>query len=111
MEDVAFKQDKNITWGRCMFMDGTKGCPRVTDSKYRFGRPGKELAPYWHVPVHYFPLDNYNPYHADTFAVIRHPVDRAVSEYHMRCTRYILMGAGGISRSQHEQCENMTPSS
>jgi hypothetical protein len=103
LEEVAHVQDKNITWGRCMFMDGTPGCSRVTDAKYRFGQPRKNLAPYWHVPVHYFPLENYNPYHADTFAVIRHPVDRAVSEYHYRCTR------GWEQRpARKRQCKNMS---
>jgi hypothetical protein len=37
MEDVVFKQGKNLTWGRCMFVDGTKGCPRLQYPKYRFG--------------------------------------------------------------------------
>jgi hypothetical protein len=95
--DVALGQDKQLTWGKCMFLDGASGCPTVTDSKYRFGRPLRTLPPYWHVPVHYFPLHSYNPYDADTFAVIRHPVDRAVSEYHYLC-----------SRDKRQLCKNMT---
>ncbi len=79
---VAFGPDRNLAWGGCMFLDGTQGCSSVKDAKYRFGRPMETLPPYvyWHVPVvYYFNLD---PNHAATFAVIRHPVDRAAGEYH-----------------------------
>jgi hypothetical protein len=98
--DVALGQGMTLIWGRCLFLDGTRGCPRFEDEKFRFGPPKQErlvplwwhfLVAFWHVPVHYFPLlnllNNYNPYTtADTFAVIRHPVDRAVSEYHYVCS-------------------------
>jgi hypothetical protein len=85
--DVAVGQDSNLTWGKCMFVDGASGCPTLGDARYSFGQPGKTMRSYWHVPVHYFPLFDYNPYDADTFAVIRHPIDRAVSEYHYICSR------------------------
>jgi hypothetical protein len=100
--DVALGQDKQLTWGKCMFLDGLRGCPWRRDAKYRFGRPLQTLPPYWHIPVHYFPLYNYNPYDADTFAVIRHPVDRAVSEYYYTCTR------GTPRQRGKELCKNMT---
>jgi hypothetical protein len=100
--DVALGQDKQLTWGKCMFLDGLRGCPWRTDPKYRFGRPMETLLPYWHIPVHYFPLNNYNPYDADTFAVIRHPVDRAISEYRYTCTR------GTPSQRGMELCKNET---
>jgi hypothetical protein len=85
--DVALRQDRNLTWGKCMFVNGASGCPMSRDARYSFGRPNITQPSYWHVPVHYFPLHGYNPYDADTFAVIRHPVDRAVSEYHYMCSR------------------------
>jgi hypothetical protein len=94
--EVAGRQDKNLTWGKCMFLDGKNGCPRVKDEKFRFSQPNRFHPAYWHVPVHYFPLHNYNPYDADTFTVIRHPVDRAVSEYHFEC------------RAKKPLCNNMT---
>ena len=103
--DVALGQDKQLTWGKCMFLNGASGCPRRTDAKYRFGRPTKTLPPYWHVPVHYFPLYNYNPYDADTFAVIRHPVDRAVSEYQYVCVREDHPRKKG---DEKQLCKNMT---
>jgi hypothetical protein len=100
--DVALGQDKHLTWGKCMFLDGIRGCTWRRDAKFRFGRPLRTLPPYWHVPVHYFPLYNYNPYDADTFAVIRHPVDRAISEYHYVCSR------GKRRQRGKELCKNMT---
>jgi hypothetical protein len=102
--DVALGQDRNLTWGRCMFLNGTQGCSMAKDTKLRFGPPNKNSPPLWHVPVHYFPIHNYNPYTtADTFAVIRHPVDRAVSEYHYMCTR------GWLRRKDRlRQCTDMT---
>jgi hypothetical protein len=99
--DVALGQDRNLTWGKCMFVNGTQGCPMLRDAKYRFGRPDNPLPCYWHVPVHYFPLFNYNPYDADTFAVIRHPVDRAISEYHHVCRRARLIP------NKRQLCKNM----
>jgi hypothetical protein len=44
----------------------------------------------------------FNPYHADTFAVIRHPVDRAVSEY-----QATLVNEGGFT-AVHDSAKNMT---
>jgi hypothetical protein len=101
--EVALGQDRNLTWGRCMFLDGTMGCSSVKDEKLRFVPSANPPPPYWHIPVHYFPLHDYNPYHADTFAIIRHPVDRAVSEYHYICTRGWLRSKGRLN-----QCKNMT---
>jgi hypothetical protein len=100
--DVA--KQGNLTWGRCMFLDGARSCPRVKEAKNRFGRSKQQLRPYWHIPVHYFPVHNFNPYNAETFAVIRHPVDRAVSEYHYMCTRE----AAGLRKHAKKRCTNMT---
>jgi hypothetical protein len=103
--EINVAKQGNLTWGRCMFLDGVRGCPLVNEAKNRFGLPTKEpLAPYWHIPVHYSPIHNFNPYNAaETFAVIRHPVDRAVSEYQYMCTRDI-----GLREHAKKRCTNMT---
>jgi hypothetical protein len=103
--DVALGQDRNLTWGECMFLSGASGCPVVRDAKNRFGRAKNSLPSYWHVPVHYFALHSYNPYDADTFAVIRHPVDRVVSEYQYVCRR---VDHPRKKASEKRLCKNMT---
>jgi hypothetical protein len=87
-----------------MYVHGRKrGCPRLRDSKFKVGPRAIDGRPTWHVPVHYFPLKNYNPYNADTFAVIRHPVDRAVSEY-----EYNPWCRSKQKSQRSDSCKNMT---
>lgn len=70
-----------IKWGICHFQKelsvGCSGSPNIpmTIESLRF----KNISP-WHQPLQYFAL---NPFqHADTFAVVRNPYDRYISEYY-----------------------------
>jgi hypothetical protein len=60
----------------------------------------KRASEWWSSSI---PLGNCNPYQADMFAAIRHPVDQPVSEYHYRCTRGSERGA-----DRKHQCKNVT---
>ena len=74
-----------------VFLHIPKNAGSAINSRYRrflireknFTKYKHQNCPYWHLPPRYW--GPYNPYKDNkTFCVVRHPVDKAVSEFKMR---------------------------
>ena len=75
-----------LSWGDCLFPSHWrhKNCPNTTNVGTWPDHPYQ--APWWHTPPQNLPTDK-NPYqNHDTYAVVRNPYDRAVSEYYYYCS-------------------------
>ncbi|GKY91184.1 hypothetical protein MPSEU_000091100 [Mayamaea pseudoterrestris] len=74
----------HIPWGSCLF----RHTPKRDVCRY----PENTMdwpthVGYWHLPRFLFPACNIDPYqNAETFAVVREPYDRMVSEFYYICT-------------------------
>ena len=98
-------QYHNSKWGYCYFHPNTKNqcTSETTDDrtsrkkdkkKNKFAFNYKDLAAKstvpWHIPIQYLPSKLYKDiyYNKTTFAVIRNPFSRTISEYYYRCATY-----------------------
>ena len=102
-----------LPWGSCLFPHKPKRdiChyPKPPQQRHNNNNNHKqdsynwpEHVGWWHLPLFFFPLCNIHPYqHAETFAVIREPYDRMVSEFYYICTLKVFDW-------RPDQCHNRT---
>lgn len=81
--EIMAQQQAGIKWGRCHYWTGY-GCDyqpdRVIPSE-NFTIDGLPLqGVWWHFPPHWYDPNWMEPY--DTFAIVRNPYDRWISEYY-----------------------------
>jgi hypothetical protein len=81
-----------LAWGSCLFRHKPKRdiCPYPKQSKDWPGHSG-----WWHLPQWFFPIRTHDslidPYqNAESFAVVREPYDRMISEFYYICTLRIF---------------------
>jgi hypothetical protein len=120
IENTAALQ--NIFWGVCMFRGsiGDVKCPPrktepppndVSNQLVSLQNQFTHGISMWHVPIQFLPVNysgsiNYNanitnPYgNHDTFAVIRNPYKRAISEYYWYCHQNCF-------KNTNDTCDNM----
>ena len=85
VELAAGKVD--ISWGSCLFNHK----PKRSICNYPPGELWPPHVGWWHLPRHLFPIANADPYQgSESFAIIRDPYDRMISEFYYICTLKVL---------------------
>lgn len=85
--EYAAGHKHRIPWGSCLF----KHKPKRDTCRYPRGKDWPQYVGWWHLPRIFFPLAGVDPYQsAESFAIVRDPLDRMLSEFYYVCTLKVL---------------------